>query len=422
MNSFPQSILRGIRLWFEYETLRLPRVLLLSFLIFFVVQLYWLFSGWWDPIVYALHGEWFCGVGNYFEWLRPPLPGAVHCLAGAGGWAPFLSIMLASILYFIAVVWLYYHFSKKEKINSISFSLFAFLFPTILIHSNGGGDIFALAFLILSFLVPRPWMGGALFGLATLSRYNYLFFLPILFYHYRKSIVSFSISSIIVWVPWLWYNYSLTGNAFFSVDESFYLNVIQKGVFTIPDISVLFPLSVYFIILMTQHAHFQKEWKWTAIGIISFIMVLFSGIKESRFLLPTIPSQTFLVSSTSAPHSRLMFGILFVSLLVSGIGLVSFTFIPLHLPDLPALHDCRVMSDKWVNFYSQNIVAEPLPGKNDFELFLSQGAKLVVFDQSLVSPEVRTRFAVEETAFYVVLSSSDCEPQPESYVLKVWRG
>src|SRR4030042_3435716 len=116
------------------------------FPIFLAVQLSQTLFFRWDPFVFYLQGKWFCGERIYFEFMRSPLPGAVHCAFGAGEYTPYLAVILASVLYLTALILVF----KKEaeggqKLNQLVFAAFSLLFPTIL-WTNFGSELFAISF------------------------------------------------------------------------------------------------------------------------------------------------------------------------------------------------------------------------------------------------------------------------------------
>jgi len=302
-----------------------------------------MFSGFsWDFIVYQLQGQWFCGNGIYFEWLRPPLPGAVNCLFGAGELSTYFSIALASVIYFTSIIFTY----LKEKNSSDKFLVagFSFLFPIILLQSNAGGDLFALSFLLLAFAIDSPLKKGFFFGLASLARYNFFLYGLILLYKEKpKNLAKLFVPVILLWLPWLFYNYSETGDPFFSVKESIFLNIQQKGLFGSFDLlSIAF--IVFFLVSLALNKRADILKKYNLAAIFASIQFLFSSIKELRFLNLLVPAQALNLSKTTNPKIRKFFSLLIVLFFM--FSAFTLFYYPASEPDIPNndfLKECRIM-------------------------------------------------------------------------------
>tara|TARA_Y100000310_G_scaffold71983_1_gene67924 strand:+ start:3541 stop:4752 length:1212 start_codon:yes stop_codon:yes gene_type:complete len=384
------------------------------FILFFFIFLFFQlqqFSGFsWDLIVYQLQGQWFCGNQIYFEWLRPPLPGVVNCIFGANNLSVLFSIALASVLYFIAIIFTY----LKEKGFPDRFLVagFSFLFPIILLQSNAGGDLFALSFLLLAFAMDSPLKKGLFFGLATLARYNFFLYGLILLYKEKpKNLVKIFVPVILLWLPWLFYNYSETGDPFFSVKESIFLNIQQKGLFGSFDLLSI-AVIVFFLISLALNKRSEIFKKYNLAAIFASIQFLFSGIKELRFLNLLVPAQAINISKTTNPNiKKFLSGLIVLLFLFSAFNLF---YYPPSNPDIPEgefLNECKVMSDQWVYFYPKGIVAEPLNPKSDLDSLLEKGVVLVVFNESA--------FNLPENGVYTILKPEKCEVQKKNFVLKI---
>ncbi|MCR4335141.1 MAG: hypothetical protein NUV57_01240 [archaeon] len=384
------------------------------FILFFFIFLFFQlqqFSGFsWDLIVYQLQGQWFCGNQVYFEWLRPPLPGFINCIFGANNLSVLFSIALASLLYFVAILFTY----LKEKGFSDKFLVagFSFLFPIILIQSNAGSDLFALSFLLLAFAFDSPLKKGFFFGLATLARYNFFLYGLILIYKEKpKNLAKLFVPVILLWLPWLFYNYSETGDAFFSVKESIFLNISQKGLFGSFDLLSII-IIIFFLISLALNKRFEISKKYNLAAIFASIQFLFSGIKELRFLNLLVPAQALNLSKTTNPNIKKFLSVLIILLFMFSI-VILLNYPPSNpiLPEGEFLKECRVASDNWVYFYPQGIVAEPLNLGNDLNSLLEKGIVLVVFNE--------TAFNLPENGAYTILEPEKCEPQKDNFVLKI---
>ncbi|HLC78786.1 MAG TPA: hypothetical protein VJG83_00010 [archaeon] len=393
--------------------------LVLPFIVFFFHQIYQATFFNWDSIVYLLQGKWFCGEQIYFEWLRPPVPGAVVCLLGAQEFSFVLSTALASILYGVGILLLY---KKYPGLNQFVFGSFAFLFPTILIYSSFGADLFALSFFLLALLFRNGFKKGLLFGLATLSRYNFLIYFLILLpdlLKEKKKIPLFIVGFLIVWLPWILYNWFATGSAFFSVEESLVLNVLQKSLFAPPDLWQIIA-SIFFIVTLFI-GDFKERAKnsLNQFGVLAFLQFIFSATKESRFIAPLVIGQAMNVSGKSSEFFKKLFFAAAVILFLH--AFVAFYFLGAYsvpIPSSQVLGGCSVYSDNWVYFYRQGIVALPSQGL-DLEGAILNGARVVLYNTQV--PQGLSEYIVADSGEYVVLGSDACEERPEKFELKVWR-
>ncbi len=178
----------------------------------------------WDFSVYVLNAKYLFGQGIYFEWLRPPLTPVIIGIFSVFGW------LIAEYLYIIFVVTLYCFATVKlaEKLKIKPALLYIFLItPFILNYSLVAGNyLLALALILLTIsAVPSP-TAGAFLGLATLTDYKCIIFLPLLLFNknFKKIILAIALF-IAILLPWLLFNYFVTGNALTSIADSFFLNI-----------------------------------------------------------------------------------------------------------------------------------------------------------------------------------------------------
>ncbi len=397
------------------------------FLIFLALQLYQTAFFSWDPLVYLFQGKWFCGNQVYFEWLRPPLPGVIGCLLGASDFSVFLSSGLASLAYFIAVTFIFLKERKTQNIDQFAFAAFSFLFPSILIFSNAGGDLFALSFMLLALAAEGSFTKGIFFALASLSRYNYLVFIIVFVTQIKlKEWPRFIMPILVFWFPWLAFNYFETGNPLFSLEDSVYLNIQQKGFFAGLEIYHIILIAFFAVTMLLAKRNgkfndFAKAFNLTA--VISVIQFLLSGIKEHRFLNFLVPAQSLNISAIRSGKIRfLMFSFLIIFMLAGGFLVYELKPNSPVIPQNSFIKNCKVMSDSWMYFYPAGIVAEPLPGKGSFEYFLNEGTTLVIYSRNLVDLNDFKKYSSVKTGNYLIIKPDNCKEPPKSYVLKVWRG
>jgi len=399
--------------------------ILIIFVIFLIFQIYQSGIFFWDPLVYQLNGNWFCGEQVYFEFLRPPLPAAVHCLVGLGENSILLSNIVASFVYLFAVILLYKKEIKKRKIDQLIFALFIFLIPQILVFGNFGGDFFALSFLIIALTIKPSFLKGVVFGLATLSRYNFLLYFILLINYKKFNIKEFAKvfgGFFITWLPWLIYNYFNSGNFLFSVEETIYLNLLLKGVLSSIELNQILLISFFVVVLFLSDYKNNLKSIFAKAGILALVQFILSGIKETRFLNVFVPFQAIKISELSVLNKNYKIFFIFVIILMF---IYSLNFLSINRPvqEIPQQvidSNCRVMSDNWVYFYKFGIVAEPLPGPDSYYYFLDKGVSLVFYDKNNFS-EIGD-FNLIETNDYILVLSTVCASRPNKYELLVWRG
>lgn len=393
--------------------------LVFSFVLFAFLQALQIAFIQWDKVAYIFGGKWFCGQQMYFEFIRPPLPSFLNCVFGAQDYSMILTTIFACVVYFAAVLIIYT--KNKSAFDQKVLALFAFLFPTILFVFNFGSDMLAVAFILLAFAVHSPSKKGIAFALASLSRYNFLIFGIILFWGERKKPKNLLIMGallVLFWVPWMIFNYLYTGNPFFSIIESTYLNVLNKGApqpFLIEQIFVivLFVLSLF--LTKIKDSLFDQK---SQAGIIAAVMFIFSAVKETRFLGLLTPMLAFNAAKASAKSRRTKIFFMAVAFLSLLAVFVYFFHAPyfvrsISIPQDSFIKDCRVASDNWVFFYDKGIVAEYPPNPNSWSAFVSGGGSIVLYNYQ---GKDFNGFDVINRGEYVILKSSSCAPQPKSYI------
>ena len=401
------------------------RWILFFFTVFFLIQFYQSAFPSWDNIVYLYQGKWFCGEQIYFEWLRPPLPGAINCILGASAISTILSGALSSLLYLAAVTLLYFKEKREQDIDQIAYAGLSFIVPTILFLSNAGGDMFALSFLLFALLAENPFLKGAAFYLATLSRYNYLFFLPLLLIQLNpKKLARFALALPAFWLPWIAYNYFATGNPFFSVGESIYLNIGQKGI-----LAGLQPYQIAIIAFFSLTLYLSRHDKKTKIAgliniaaAISVVQFVLSGIKEHRFLNPLAPAQSLNIANAQGSRGKNAIYPLLALFMAFNIAMLLWigTPMPPAIPEDDLISQCQVMSDQWVYFYPRGINAQPLGGKDSFMQALEEGKILVIYDKTLLEGANFEGYETWKREKYTIIKkAATCKGPEQKYSLKI---
>lgn len=191
--------------------------------IFFLYQRSVSFS--WDFTVYVSNAKYWFADGMYFEPLRPPLMPFILSMLSFLGWyaAEYIYIILISALFAYSTAKL----ADSLNINRALFYILS-LNPYVLrLGLINGTELLSLAFfeLFVAYLISKKDSGFWL-GLACLSRYNLVIFLPLLILHKNiKKIVKNGILFSIPFIPWFAYNYHKFGNIFMSIADIYANNV-----------------------------------------------------------------------------------------------------------------------------------------------------------------------------------------------------
>ncbi|MFW6283288.1 MAG: hypothetical protein ACOC1P_04525 [Minisyncoccales bacterium] len=226
--------------------------------LFFILQHY--FDLAWDFASYVLNAKYLFWGGSYFEVYRAPLISLIlGPLLVFGKFAEYLFILLISGLFFYSVINLsdalylrYFHkYRVKKEFLRILFVFFC-LNPFVLIHGLlTGTELLGISFFIL-FLVSfiKGKISGHWLALAVLSRYNFLIFLPFLFFNKDWKKILKNIGLFIAFLfPWLLFNFLKYGNWFTSILDSYHLNVLSRESLTEAfQLSQLLPVFNWFII------------------------------------------------------------------------------------------------------------------------------------------------------------------------------
>ncbi|MEK6860292.1 MAG: hypothetical protein AABX54_05765 [Nanoarchaeota archaeon] len=246
----------------------------------------------WDFSAYALNSRYLFYGGTYFETLRPPMVSillAPFLIFGTIG--EYLFIIFVSILFLYSSIKLsdaiFEKYAEKGKTN-IYFLRFVFYFFSLSIYSMyysffAGSELLALAFfeLFLASLLKNK-ISGFYFGLAFLTRYNFLIFFPLLFFNkdYRKIIKNFLLFFIVVF-PWFLFNYLKYGNWFTSIIDSYANNIFLRSYLYMPfKFSEIFSVIGYFLIFFIIGLVFAfyliaaSKKNWFSINITNILFMI----------------------------------------------------------------------------------------------------------------------------------------------------
>lgn len=389
---------------------------IIFFIPFLLAQVFHIIQQNWDTVAYIFGGKWFCGNQIYLELIRPPFPSFINCILGGGSeYSIIFSTIFACVVYLVAIILIYK--KHEDKLNPFVFALFSFLFPSILFHSNFGSDLLALSFLLLVLSVVSPLKKGFFFGLSSLSRYNYLLFGLVLLWEERKNpknILKMLSVFILLWIPWMIFNYLMTGNPLFSLEETSFLNVAQKGIMAPLLVEQILIICFFIFLLLLNRKDFFNN--LNLVALLNVIMFIFSGIKETRLinlLVVAIAFNSAKLVKEEYPKKLVLVFVLFNILLFTLYPFPYYANVPIPKDDF--VKNCRTASDKWVFFYDEGIISECIYDIGDLNAFVNNGGSLVVYDYKNFNLNSISGTLIDRKD-YVIVHSNACAPQPNKYI------
>jgi len=366
--------------------------------IFFLLQHYLHLS--WDFSAYVLNARHLFYNGSYFEVYRAPLASlflGVFLFLGKLG--EFLYVFFVSLLFFYSILCLsdslHNKYFNKYNLNKriLAFLVYLFLLSPFVLNYGLliGTELLGLSFFILflaNFFEDR--ISGHYLSLAFLSRYNFLLFIPFLFFNKSFSkILKNILLFFLVSLPWFLFNFFRYGNWFQSIIDSYYLNVLARQSMVEPfSISHLFPVIgwilplfflgvLYFLIRLYKNRFKVSKFKTELVFILIFGLILFdfynTPFKITRYLFNlSLPIAFFSVVGTIVLFKRFkkFQEILIIIFLIAFILPIPFLMYhnylrneaqivyrqsTIDISDL-GLGDCLVLSSHWVpiNYYHES--------------------------------------------------------------------
>ncbi len=273
----------------------------------FLVFQHWLVQGW-DFSAYVLNARYLFSRGVYYEHYRPVLMPFIIGLFSIFSYkaAEFLYIILSSSLFGFAA----WRLSGSVKLDKVFF-YFLLLNPfTLFSGTVQGTELLSLAFimLFLDILIrdEHHLLGGVFFGLAFLTRYTVLSYAPLVLIAVQpKKILKLAIGIFFAVIPWLLFNYVLTGDMLTSIADAYFLNIKSRAYFVQPVnimhflevANILIPFVIFGIVAAFIKA-LRKSRSWFAenrVNIAFFALMLFIiykyvtvPVKNSRYLFDLI--------------------------------------------------------------------------------------------------------------------------------------
>lgn len=445
----------GIKKWVKENKIVLALFLVST--LFFLYQHYISFS--WDFAVYVMNAKyWFAG-GSYFEPLRPPLMPFILSILSVFGWiaAEYIYLILVSALFAYSSVKL----AESLKMDKNIFYLLSLNVYVLMVGLINGTELLSLALfeLFTAALISKKCSGHWL-GLACLSRYNIVSFLPLLVFHKSiRKIIKNAVLFSIPFIPWFIYNYAKFGNIFMSIADIYANNIKFRGyiqqpfdfahVSMVANFLMLFLAAglIYVIYLLLSDLCKAKSFRKLAgfifekrkaeiIMVVVFFGTLYgySGIpiKGYRYLFNlTMPVVYFSITGINYISSKSRIPKLKFAL-VSAVVLLNIVSVPSLLemhskPDIYAdsiermeslgINDCALKSNAWVFLNYLGRTSHDYPWDRLVGHYIDEGYYILLFYRigepvySRNSTFVHSFPVVYENEEYIILgNTSKCAP------------
>jgi len=349
------------------------------------------------------------------------------------GWnvAEYGYILVVSILFFIAIR----KFSERYKIDPIVIYALFFTVFTLFFSFLVGGELLSMSFLVLGlvYIFDRPFFSGTFIGLAGLTRYPALIFLPlgILTKNIRK-ITLFYLGVFITFIPWFAFNYVKWGNPLASIMESFLLNVgnregrpmmLQHFLIAWNILLPLFPLGLY-----------SKKLKYRDFIIVVFLILAVISFyripyKYARYLYWSVFPLAYFSSKFVEKYVKVKYYVLLLLVIFNIVIAIYFTphsSFYWHKKAVEGIDNCSISSNEWVtfNYLGRNAIVYPYP-KQELYKRIKGGYRIVLFKENPEPPYVNDKEfmqslpLIEETeVYYIVGLREKCKPETdEGFVL-----
>ncbi len=393
-------------------------ILFLASTAFFLYQHAASFS--WDFSVFVMNAKyWFAG-GTYFEPFRTPIMPLLLTVFAIFGWA-------ASEYIYIVIISAFFAYSSVKLADSmkINKNLFYILLlnPYLLrLGLANGTEMLSIAFLMLFIanIVSKKDSGHWL-GLACLSRYNIVFFLPLIVLHKNiRKIIKNCIFFAIPFIPWFAYNYYKFGNIFMSIADSYANNIALRDYihqsfnflhlkmalnFLIPLVIGGIIYAIYLIIIDLRKNKTLKGAVKTVfdsrVGEIIMLVLFFATIyqyagipiKDVRYLfnlvLPaayfSVLAINYVASKTSLKRIKLAFAIGAILLTLAAIPSITeyekknVYFDAIDKIESFGIGDCGLMSNAWVFLSYLGKTSVSTPWDRLVQHYIDRGHNLVFF-------------------------------------------
>jgi len=394
----------------------------------------------WDFRAYVLNAKYWFADGNYFEWSRPPLVPLLLGLFSFLGWkaSEYIFIIFVCSLHFFSSI----KFAEKFKVNKLIFYALS-LSPFVLIMGiSEATELLSLALLQLFLAFIGTKKAPLFLGLAFLTRYPNLIFVPLLLFipFFTKSWKKFArdiFIFLLIISPWFLFNFFISGNAFTSFMDSYALNIkFRKYIYQPFDINdfilvtnYLLPFFITGLIIKSKNSFKHKEYLLSILLFISFfVLALISyintPIKLSRYLFPVLLPIVYF-ASYAVERLRYKFIIIFLLLVLSFSSAFFIhyekirnsasqnTYLNIINEVYPYIANCGVSSNAYINLNYFGITSEKYPRKEILGYNINQGYRVLMLkfinEPDYIKNETFLKQfpLLKETENYILLGDKD---------------
>ena len=363
-------------------------IAVVSFFIFAALEFFLLRN--WDMLVRILNANYLFHNGYYFEPERALLESIIIGLFSY----PFGNY---AVYAFIAVTISIFVFSIKEFASAFKsdfyLTLLFLMSPFIIFYGiKNGSDLFVISFIILFivYVKKKSPLSGLFMGLAFLSKYDAILFIPIIFFMLRKNrkdITNFLLAILIliaVLTPYFIYNFLEFGNFIFTFAMSF-LNFTVEISNSIPFVytgleELIVPIIAFVILSITWKSRKIKKVLSLDIYILlvgliisgyiyyasNWLMV--GGMGTFRFALPLLVFSSLILSRFLKKEDilwlmpffaiSLVIAIFIMGPMIPQTGLGEFKAAISDFSSVYNTTNCTVSSDFWVELDYFGLPAE----------------------------------------------------------------
>jgi len=378
----------------------------------------------WDFALYVSNAKYLFSNGFYFEWWVPPFTPFLLGSFSIFGWflAEYVYIIFVSSLFLFSCL----KFSEVFKINK-TFFYATFINSYVLYHGlRNGTELLSLSFLILFFTLffkkNKEFKSSMFLSLSFLTRYSNIFLLPLIFLKKNLKIIFFNfLIFFILLIPWLLYNYVISGNPLTSLSDYYVFIYLQKLYYGDEIISYisLFIIGFFvitFIALRKKLRKFLDLKDASMVFLIVIVIVSFLNMpfKDLRYLFNiSLPIIYFFVKFTTKFKK-----ILYLIIAINFITIM--TIIPLYTSaediyfrNFKFEENCMLMSNAWVYFDYYDIPTEPYPWQEFFDKKVEEGYRIILFKWIREPDYVKNETflaqfpIIENTSNYVIIGNKN---------------
>jgi hypothetical protein len=339
-----------------------PDLVLLTFLISTGLIFFQHSQGWsWDFNVYSLIGSYIFHDGIYMEWLRPPLASTLM------GLLQYLTPRKIAEYIFIAINSSAFLLASRELAESFevdfkSFYVFLLTPAAIFFATMAGTEMLTMAF-VMMFLAEfeRP-RSGIWLGLSFLTRYNFAVIIPLVLLQRKpEKIVKTGLISGLTLMPWLAYNFFMTGNPLTSFGNFLMLNVFLRYAATPLDPQNLFiiTLPAAAVLMAYLKPEIREKVDLTRQDSLMLGFAALTGLsyftadyRSLRYLYPMILPVAFYAARARRhiDSERILYAFVAVNLIGGAIWVSQADLTPSgkYMEAADAVEECMAESESWV--------------------------------------------------------------------------